>query len=81
MAIPGILQQLAKTNPMMQRVKQMMNMGNPSAMLNQLMQNNPQVKQVMDMINTQYGGDAEKAFRTVAEKNGINPEDILNMMK
>ena len=84
MAIPGILQQLARTNPMLGQIKQMMSMirtaQNPMAALNQLAQNNPQVKQVMDIIN-QNGGDPDRAFRTVAEKNGINPQDIYDMLK
>lgn len=66
----------------MQQIKQMINTiktaQNPQAVMNQLMMNNPQMKQVMDLIN-QYGGDPEKAFRTVAEKNGLNPQDIMNM--
>ena len=84
MAMPGILLQLAKNNPMIARVKQMIGMmngsQNPSAMLNQMMANNPQMKQVMDIIN-QHGGDPEKAFRTVAEQNGFRPEDIMEMLK
>lgn len=84
MALPVILQQLARTNPMMQRVKQAVDMvknsQNPSALLNQMMSNNPNMKQVMDLIN-QHGGDPEKAFRTVAEQNGFNPDDFINMFK
>lgn len=84
MGIPSVLLQLAKNNPKMLQIKQMMNMvngaQNPQMMLNQLLMNHPQMKQVMDIIN-QHGGDPETAFRTVAEKNGINPEDIINMMK
>ena len=84
MAIPGILQQIAKSNPLLQNVKQMMGMlnavQNPQAMLNQLMSNNPQMKNVMDVIN-QYGGDPQKAFYGMAEKHGIDPNDIFNMMK
>ena len=53
---------------------------NPQAMLNQLMSNNPQMKPVMDVIN-QYGGDAKKAFYSIAEQNGIDPNDIFSMMK
>ena len=68
----------------MGQIKQMMSMirtaQNPMAALNQLAQNNPQVKQVMDIIN-QNGGDPDRAFRTVAEKNGINPQDIYDMLK
>ena len=84
MAIPGILQQLAKSNPMLEKIKQMIGMvktsQNPQAMLNQMVMNHPQLKQVMEIVN-QHGGDPEKAFRTVAEKNGINPQDIIDMMK
>lgn len=84
MAIPSVLMQLAKSNPMMQQIKQMMTMvnsaQNPQAMLNQMMMSNPHLKQAMDIVN-QYGGDPEKAFRTVAEKNGLNPDDILNLLK
>ena len=49
-------------------------------LLNQIMQTNPALGQVMDIVK-QYGGDANKAFYAVAEQNGINPQDILNMLK
>ena len=84
MAMPGILMQLAKNNPMMGQIKQMMSMvraaQNPQAMINQLIQNNPQMKQVMDIVN-QYGGDADKAFYEVTKQCGISTQDIMNMMK
>lgn len=84
MAIPGILQQIAKANPMMQNVRQMIGMvnasQNPQAMMNQLLTNNPQIKQVMDYVN-QSGGDPKKAFYALAEQKGIDPQEILNMMK
>ena len=51
---------------------------NPQAVMNQLMMNNPQMKQAMEIVN-QYGGDADKAFRTVAEQNGLSPQDIMNL--
>ena len=53
---------------------------NPQAMLNQLMSNNPQMKQVMDVIN-QNGGDPQKAFYAMADKLGVNPQDVFDMMK
>ena len=86
MAIPQILQQLGKSNlmGMAQPVRQMMNMvrsaQNPQLMLNQLATNNPKLKQVMDIVN-QSGGDPQKAFYDTAEKMGVNPQDILNMLK
>lgn len=84
MAIPGILQQIAKSNPMISQAKQMLGAingsQNPMMMLNQLMTSNPQLKQVMDYVQ-QNGGDPKKAFYSMAEQKGINPQDILDMLK
>lgn len=84
MALPGILQQLAMANPMTGQIKQMMSMvqaaQNPQAMLNQMMQNNPQMQQAMKLIN-QHGGDAQKAFYALAQEKGIDPQEILKMLK
>ena len=38
------------------------------------------MKQIMDIVQ-EYGGDADKAFRDIAEKNGINPQEIIDMMR
>ena len=84
MPMPGILQQLVKASPMMGQIKQMMSMINgsqdPSAMLNQMMMNNPNMKQVMDIVKAN-GGDAQKAFYAMAEQKGVNPQEILDMLK
>lgn len=84
MAIPGILQQLAKSNPMMEKVKQMMSMvkasQNPQAMLNQLMMSNPNLKQAMDIIQ-ESGGSPATAFYSMADKLGVDPQEIIDMMK
>jgi len=84
MAIQNPLLLLARSNPMMGQIKQMMGMvnsaGNPQAMMNQMLTSNPQFKQVMDLIN-QSGGDPKRAFYSLAEQKGINPNDILDMMK
>ena len=53
---------------------------NPQLMLNQLMTSNPQLKQAMDIIN-QSGGDPKKAFYALAEQKGVDPNEILNMLK
>ena len=53
---------------------------NPQAMLNQMVMNNPKLKEVMDLVN-QYGGDPEKAFYSLSEQKGINPQDVLDMLK
>ncbi len=84
MAIPNVLLQLARNNPMMSQIKQMMGMvrnsQNPTAMLNQIAMNNPNLKQVMEIVN-QYNGDVSKAFTDTAEKMGVDPQEILNMMR
>ena len=76
--------QLAKSNPMMSQIKQMMGMinssGNPQAMMHQMLTSNPKFKQVMDLIN-QSGGDPRKSFYALAEQKGVDPNDILSMMK
>ena len=86
MAIPAILQQLGKNNMMqaVQPVRQMMNMvrsaQNPQEVLNQLAMNNPQLKQVMDIVQ-KHGGDPMAAFKATAEEMGVNPNEIMNMLK
>ena len=86
MGIPVILQQLGKGQMMQNaaRIKQMMQTiraaANPQAALNMMAMNNPQLKQVMEIVN-QHGGDAMAAFTAVAKENGMDPEEILGMLK
>ena len=65
-------------------IKQAMNMvksaGNPQAMMSQLMQNNPQYSQAMKLIQD-AGGDAKAAFYSLAQQQGVDPDQILNMLK
>ena len=82
--IPQILQQLNGGLRIPPQIRQMIGMlkssGNPQAMLMQMMQNNPNMKQVMEILQ-QYGGDAEKALYALAEQKGINPQEILDLLK
>ena len=48
--------------------------------MQQLIQNNPQMKQVMDYVNAN-GGNPKDAFYKLAEEKGVNPDDILGMLK
>ena len=77
-----IMQQLRK--PALNNVRQMVNMvksaRNPQAMLNQLMQNNPNYRQVTELIN-QNGGDPKRAFYALAQQQGIDPNEILDMLR
>lgn len=82
--LPQILQQLGgglKISPQIaQMIRMLKSAGNPQLMLSQIMQMNPQMQQVMKIIQ-EYGGDANKAFHDIAQKNGIDPQEILDMMK
>lgn len=81
-----VLQALRNTptpNNSLNQIKQMMNMvrsaGNPQAMLQSLAQQNPQMQQVMDLVN--QAGDPKTAFYQMAEEKGVNPEQILSMLR
>ena len=65
---------LSQAKQMMQAIK---SSGNPQALINQMASQNPQVNQIIQ----QYGGDAKTAFYRYAEANGVNPDDILQMMR
>lgn len=82
MSLPAILRQLnmGKLNQIKQMMQMVNGAGNPQAMLAQMAQNNPNLKKVMDIVQ-QYGGDANKAFYAMAEQNGINPQEILDLLK
>ena len=71
-------------NNNLSQIKSMMNMvksaGNPQAMLQTLIQNNPQMRQVMTLIN-QSGGDPKAAFYKLAQETGVDPQQILDMLK
>ena len=84
MSYPAILQQLAQASPQLQNVRNLMGMlrsaNNPQAMLQQLAQNNPQLKQVMDIIQ-KHGGDPMAAFQAEAQARGMDPKQIMDMLR
>ena len=86
MPIPQILQQLSANSlpGNLPQIKNMMQMvrsaGNPQALLAQMAQNNPQMRQAMELVG-QYGGDPQKAFYALAQQRGVNPDEILNMLR
>lgn len=79
--------QALKSSPVnnnLSQIKQMMNMvrsaGNPQAMLQSMVQNNPQMKQVMDIVG-QSGGNPKAAFYKMDEEKGVDPEQVLSMLR
>ena len=80
-----MLNQLGRSLPSnLNQIKQMGNMfknaKNPQMLIQNMMMQNPQMKQVMDFIN-QNGGDAKSAFYKLADQRGVDPNEILNMLK
>jgi len=53
---------------------------NPQAFLQSIAQNNPQMKQVMSIVE-QSGGDPKDAFYKMAEEKGVDPEQVLSMLR
>lgn len=60
------------------RLKQMMNaMKNPHMILSQMANTNPDLANILQAS----GGDYKKAFYSMAERKGVNPDDVLNQLK
>lgn len=63
------------------KLKNMLNMiksgGNPQAMVESMVANNPQIQQAIQ----QAGGDPKKAFYNMAQQMGVDPQEVLKMMK
>ena len=55
-------------------------MSNPNEMLNQVIQSNPKMKEAQELIQ-KAGGDPEKAFRMKAKEMGVDPEQIMGMLR
>lgn len=60
----------------MQMVQNLKAIGNPQMMLQQM----PQYKQVMEYVN-QNGGDAKSAFYAKAKEMGVDPDEILKVLR
>ena len=53
---------------------------NPVAALEYLATNNPGIKQVLEIIK-KAGGDPMRAFEQEARERGLDPKEILDMIK
>ena len=54
---------------------------NPDEAFMALAQQNGQVQDIVKMINEQYNGDGKAAFYAKAKEMGIDPNDVLSMLK
>ena len=73
--IPAILQQL--NSPAMSRIQQAVQIakGNPMALMQ-----GPQYNQAMQLIQ-QAGGDPRAAFYALARQKGVDPDQVLSMLR
>ena len=77
----GMNQNPVNSNNNMMNVVQAIRMSrNPNLMLQQLAQNNPNVANAISLIR-QYGGDPQKAFFEEAKRRGVDPNQIIGMLR
>lgn len=73
----------ATPNPLA-NIKNMMNLirsaGNPQQMLQSVAQSNPQVQQVLSMVQSSRMSPKD-LFYQMAQQKGVDPDQILNMLK
>lgn len=64
---------------MIQKMMGMMqNAQNPGAMLQSMAQSNPNIKKAMEMCQ---GRNPQEVFMEMCQKNGMNPNEIINKLK
>ena len=56
------------------------NTNNPQQLLNNMAKQNPQISQIIQTLNTS-NMTPKQLFMSMANKQGINPNDILAMFK
>ena len=67
-------------NPMLNLFKQMKGAKNPNELMMAMVKQNPQFNQIMQMAN-QSGKTYKDLFYEMANKQGIDPDEILNILR
>lgn len=67
-------------NNIPQMINSLRNAQNPNGLINMMAQQNPQLQQVMNLVN-QSGRSPKDLFLSMAQQKGIDPNQILNMLK
>ena len=67
-------------NNIQQIIQMAKNTQNPQQLLNTIAQQNPQISQLMQLINTN-NITPKQLFMNMANQKGINPNDIISMLK
>lgn len=80
----SLYQQIGMMGSPIGGIKQMMNTiksaSDPNAAMQMLANKNPQMRQVMQMVQ-ENGGDPKAAFYNLAKQKGVDPEQILSMLR
>ncbi len=84
----SLFQSLPQTQPMnLEGVAQLRQLysilkssNNPMMMLQNLAKSNPSVKSALELVQ-QYNGDPQAAFYALARQKGIDPKQILDILK
>lgn len=71
---PQVIQQIKQAMTKVQMAQ------NPQLVLNQLLSNNPQLSSAFDLIRAN-GGNLQSTFYNLAKQKGVNPQDVLNLLK
>lgn len=72
---PQMMQNIQQLKGMMRQLKTMQN---PNVAFQTMAQNNPQMQQVLQMCQ---GKNPKDVFYAMCQQQGVNPEQILNMLK
>lgn len=67
-------------NSLFEMYKQVRQSNNPEQAMEKVLPNLPKYREIMQYIQNN-GGDAKTAFYNMAAQKGINPEEILNLLK
>lgn len=70
----------SRANPIKNMIQVMKSAGNPQMMFQQMLSQNPQMQQIVQYVNAN-GGDPKEAFYKMAKEKGVNPNEILQMLK
>ena len=82
----NLFQQLNQQSPnlvspqMTQMINMMKSTNNPQQLLMTMAQNNPKTKQILDFIN-KSNQSPKDLFYSMAKQKGVDPNQIINMLK
>lgn len=68
---------LAQIKQMMQTLR---SVANPAAMLQSMAAQNPQLQTALRIVQ-ESGGDPQRAFYALARQKGVDPQQILDMLR